>query len=183
MRMFPSTLLPFNRLLETLLESSSKTADMPFRVCFHLEALRDNDVGFRLRKVLAGLLAFASPTNKNLFRALRELEDVVDKDGEAIVKGRVIATTWTEPGEDPGLLERRRSYLKSRGFTLIVSRCRSRTYMSRARGPPEGIRPRSGLPDPARPNAVSPRHPAPLPSRSPTLRSSPDRSVIPRTTR
>ena len=113
MRMFPSTLLPFNRLLETLLEASSKTADMPFRVCFHLEALRDNDIGFRLRTVLAGLLAFASPSNKNLFRALRELADVVDKDGEAIVKGRVIATTWTEPGEDPGLLERRRSYLMS----------------------------------------------------------------------
>ncbi|MDP4025769.1 hypothetical protein Q8W71_24360 [Methylobacterium sp. NEAU 140] len=113
MRMFPATILPFNRLLETLLESASRTADMPFRVCFHIEALRDADIGFRLRKVLAGLLAFASPTNRNLFRALRALEDVVDKDGEAIVKGRVIATTWTEPGEDPGLLERRRSYLMS----------------------------------------------------------------------
>ncbi|MCP1551442.1 MULTISPECIES: hypothetical protein [Methylorubrum] len=113
MRMFPASILPFNRLLETLLESASKTADMPFRVCFHIEGLRDADIGFRLKKVMAGLLAFASPTNKNLFRALRELEDVVDKDGEAIVKGRVIATTWTEPGEDPGLLERRRSYLMS----------------------------------------------------------------------
>ncbi len=113
MRMFPSTILPFNRLLDSLLESSSRSADMPFRVCFHLEALRDADVGFRLRKVFAGLLAFASPSNKNLFRALRQLEEVVQKDGEAIVKGRVIATTWTEPGEDPGLLERRRSYLMS----------------------------------------------------------------------
>lgn len=113
MRMFPATILPFNRLLETLLESTAKTADMPFRICFHIEALKDADVGFRLRKVFAGLLAFASPTNKNLFRALRELEDVVDKDGEAVVKGRVIATTWTEPGEDLGLLERRRSYLMS----------------------------------------------------------------------
>jgi intracellular multiplication protein IcmB len=113
MRMFPSSILPFNRLLDTLLESSTRAADMPFRVCFHLEALRDADVGFRLKKVLAGLLAFASPTNKNLFKALRELEDVVDKDGEAIVKGRVIATTWTEPGEDIALLERRRSYLMS----------------------------------------------------------------------
>lgn len=113
MRMFPSSILPFNRLLDSLLESSSRSADMPFRVCFHLEALRDADVGFRLKKVLAGLLAFASPSNKNLFRALRQLEEVVEKDGEAIVKGRVIATTWTEPGEDPGLLERRRSYLMS----------------------------------------------------------------------
>ena len=78
-----------------------------------VEALRDADIGFRLKKVLAGLLAFASPTNKNLFKALRELEDVVDRDGEAIVKGRVIATTWTEPGEDPAILERRRSYLMS----------------------------------------------------------------------
>jgi intracellular multiplication protein IcmB len=113
MRMFPSTILPFNRLLETLLETTTKTADMPFRVCFHLEAMRDGDVGFRLKKVVAGLLAFASPTNKNLFRALRELEEVLDKDGEAIIKGRIIATTWTEPGEDAALLERRRSYLLS----------------------------------------------------------------------
>lgn len=113
MRMFPSTILPFNRLLDSLLESTSRTADMPFRVCFHLEALRDADIGRQLRKVVAGLLAFASPSNKNLFRALRQLEEVVEKDGEAIVKGRVIATTWTEPGEDPGLLERRRSYLMS----------------------------------------------------------------------
>lgn len=113
MQMFPSTILPFNRLLDSLLESSSRTADLPFRVCFHLEALRDNDVLGRLRKVVAGLLAFASPSNKNVFRALRQLEEVVQKDGEAIVKGRVIATTWTEPGEDPGLLERRRSYLMS----------------------------------------------------------------------
>ncbi len=113
MRMFPSMILPFNRLIETLLESSSRAADMPFRVCFHLEALRDADVGFRLRKVIAGLLAFASPSNKNLFDALRALEEIVDKDGEAVVKGRVIATTWTEPGEDAGLLEKRRSYLMS----------------------------------------------------------------------
>ncbi len=113
MRMFPATILPFNRLIETLLETSSKSADMPFRVCFHIEALKDADISFRLRKVIAGLLAFASPTNRNLFHALRGLEDIVDKDGEAIIKGRVIATTWTEPGEDPSLLERRRSYLMS----------------------------------------------------------------------
>ncbi|MGN7126803.1 hypothetical protein [Methylorubrum thiocyanatum] len=117
MRMFPSTLLPFNRLVETLLESSSKSADVPFRVCFHFEALRDGDLGFRLRKVIAGLLAFASPSNRNLFQALRELENVVDRDGEAVIKARVIATTWTEPGEEPGLLERRRSYLTSAMMT------------------------------------------------------------------
>ena len=110
-RMFPKHLLGFNRLIETLLEGGANTANMPFRVCLHIEALKEGDTALTLRKVIAGLLAFASPGNKNLFRNLRDLEQVIHQDTETVIKARMLATTWVEPGEPPEVLEERRGYL------------------------------------------------------------------------
>ncbi len=110
MQMFPSTILPFNRLLDSLLENSSRSADHRSGSASPRGSARNRyprppGKGWRAS-------CLRDPSNKNVFRALRQLEEVVQK-RRGIVKGRVIATTWTEPGEDPGLLERRRSYLMS----------------------------------------------------------------------
>ncbi len=113
MRMFPATILAFDRLLEALLQRSSRSADLPFRVCLHIEAPNDGGMTMKLRKVAAGLIAWASPSNRNLFESLRTLEEIIGRDSEAIVKCRLTACTWVEPGEEPGRLDQRRSTLKN----------------------------------------------------------------------
>lgn len=110
-RMFPKHLLGFNRLIEALLEGGADTSRMPFRVCLHLEALKEGDSALTLRKVIAGLLGFSSPSTKNLFRSLRDLEQVIQQDTETVIKARLLATTWVEPGEPAEALEERRGYL------------------------------------------------------------------------
>ncbi len=110
MRMFPAELQPFNRLIQSLSDSDGDPPRIPFRICWHFEALRGG-VELQLRKVLAGLLGKAARANANLFRAIEDLQGLMGEDNEAVVKTRLVATTWTEPGEDPSLLEIRRSRL------------------------------------------------------------------------
>lgn len=109
---FPKIIEHFNAFAAGLLAAHGGQGGeaMPFRVCFHFEDI-EGAGDFGLRKVLAGLASWTSPGTKNLFDALRTLQELHERDVDTIVKARLIATTWIEPGEPRELLERRRSRL------------------------------------------------------------------------
>lgn len=108
LKVFPKVITPFNPFLETLL-SSHRIGSMPFRLCFHLEDITGREFG--LKKLFAGLASWTSPSTKNLFHALKTLQEVHERDHDTVLKARVLATTWVEPGEPVELLEQRRSFL------------------------------------------------------------------------
>lgn len=111
-RLFPRSMTKFNSLLTTLLaEGGAKTASMPFRVTLHIEAQASVKALQTLKKIAAGMAGFASPSNRNLFQALKGLEAITNADDDAVVVARLLATTWTEPDEAPKLLNTRRAYL------------------------------------------------------------------------
>lgn len=105
---FPKILQHFNQLVASIV--NHRAAGMPFRIAFHFEDI-EGASGFGLRKVLAGLASWTSPTTKNLFQALRTLQEIHERDVDTVCKARIIATTWVEPGEPPEILEQRRSFL------------------------------------------------------------------------
>lgn len=107
-KVFPRTILHFSKLLEGLLALDRET--VPFRISFHVEDLGKGG-DFTWRKVVAGLTSFTSPSTNNLFRALQKLQVIHEKDRDTLVRVRLLATTWVEPGEPAELLERRRSVL------------------------------------------------------------------------
>ncbi|MBZ6078944.1 hypothetical protein [Microvirga puerhi] len=105
-RMFPREPRAFAELLAFL--RNRNESKIPFRVTFHWEG---GEFKAGLKQVLAGLLAWASPVNKNYFKNIKAMEELAKGDKETFVLGRVIAATWTEPHESAEVLESRRSLL------------------------------------------------------------------------
>lgn len=105
MSLFPKEMWPFEDLF-TALRNADR--EMPFRIAFHWEG---GPFTTGIKHVLAGLFSFASPTNKNMFRAMDGIDRVSKRAEHTFVKAKVLACTWREPHESQDVLERRRANL------------------------------------------------------------------------
>lgn len=107
MTMFPRTLPRFNRIPAALAHLR-----MPLRVAFHLESGPvTGSWALLFKRLLAGVMAKASPANANFFHTVRAIEDAAGRDVASFARTRVVAATWIEPTEPAELLPRRRALL------------------------------------------------------------------------
>lgn len=108
-RVFQTTLTDFNNLLSKLADPNSNVK-VPFRICYSLEPLDPKYRGLAvLKQIISGIVKTGD--NNKIFNNIRDTLKYEKNQKEVIIKIRVTATTWIEPGEDATLLETRRSYL------------------------------------------------------------------------
>lgn len=101
--LFPKDTKPFSQLFNRILP-----IHIPWRIAFFVESESLNTV--RLKGFLASVLSFSSPQNRLISDAVNLLKFVSLNTDEAIVRLRVVATTWAPEG-DISLLRRRGSEL------------------------------------------------------------------------
>lgn len=101
--LFPKDTKPFTQLFTRILPTH-----IPWRVSFFIESEALNTV--KLKGFLASVLSFSSPQNRLISDAVNLLKFVDLNTDEAIVRLRVIASTWAPEG-DLSLLRRRGSEL------------------------------------------------------------------------
>ncbi|MDF1758672.1 MAG: type IV secretion protein IcmB [Legionellaceae bacterium] len=101
--LFPKDTKPFTQLFTRILPTH-----IPWRISYFVESEALNTV--RLKGFLASVLSFSSPQNRLISDAVNLLKFVSLNTDEAVVRLRVIATTWAPEGE-LSLLRRRGSEL------------------------------------------------------------------------
>jgi len=90
--LLPKEIHAFSKLLQRTLPSK-----MPWRIAFlaHSDALKD----LHLKSLLATILSFSSSENRLLSDANNLLHDIALHSDEAIVKLKIVATTWAPCGQ------------------------------------------------------------------------------------
>jgi intracellular multiplication protein IcmB len=101
--LFPKDIAPF----VTLFRRMSNT-EIPWRISFMLES--DGMKILTMKSVLAGLLSFASNTNKLINGAMNVLKHYQNNTDESLVKLKVTITTWA-PADNEKLLRTRAAEL------------------------------------------------------------------------
>ena len=101
--LFPKEVRPFSILLSRILPTH-----VPWRISFFIESEGLNTTG--LKGMLSAVLSFSSPQNRLISDSVNLLKYINLNTDEAIVRLRVIATTWASAG-DWDLLRRRGSEL------------------------------------------------------------------------
>lgn len=101
--LFPKDVRPFVTLFSRILPSH-----IPWRISFLIESEGLNTI--KLKGMLAGILAFSSAQNRLISDSVNLLKYLQLNADDAIVRLRVVATTWAPEGNTP-LLRRRSSEL------------------------------------------------------------------------
>lgn len=101
--LFPKDVRPFVNLFSRVLPTH-----VPWRICFLLESEGLNTI--KLKGLLASILSFSSANNRLISDAVNVLKYININTDEAVIRLRVIATTWALEGE-LSLLRRRSSEL------------------------------------------------------------------------
>lgn len=101
--LFPKDVRPFNTLFNRILPTH-----VPWRISFLIESEGLNTLG--LKGMLSAVLSFSSPQNRLISDSVNLLKHIQLNTDEAIIRLRVVATTWANEGEE-ALLRRRSSEL------------------------------------------------------------------------
>ncbi|MCR9192460.1 MAG: type IV secretion protein IcmB, partial [Gammaproteobacteria bacterium] len=101
--LFPKEVRPFTQLFNRIMPTH-----VPWRISFLIESEALNTVG--LKGTLSSVLSFSSPQNRLISDAVNLLKYINLNTDEAVVRLRVVATTWAGEGEED-LLRRRNSEL------------------------------------------------------------------------
>ena len=101
--LFPKDVRPFSQLFMRLLPTH-----VPWRISYLIESEALNTI--KLKGTLASILSFSSPQNRLLSDSVNLLKFINLNTDEAIVRLRVVVTTWADES-DPNLLRRRSSEL------------------------------------------------------------------------
>ena len=101
--LFPKDLKPFTNLFTRILPTH-----IPWRISFLVESEALNTI--KLKGFLSSVLSFSSPQNRLISDSVNLLKYIDLNTDEAVVRLRVMATTWAEEGEI-SLLRRRGSEL------------------------------------------------------------------------
>ena len=101
--LFPKDVRPFVALFSRVLPTH-----VPWRISFLLESEGLNTI--KMKGLLASILSFSSANNRLISDAVNLLKYININTDEAVIRLRVIATTWAPEGELP-LLRRRSSEL------------------------------------------------------------------------
>lgn len=106
MQLFPRDLITFFDFIQSIRTSGDK--DMPLRFTIHLEG---GEFNVALKELLANFASITSAAAKNLYKNLKLMKEIADRDVDTFVKSWIICCTWREPYECDDILEHRRSYL------------------------------------------------------------------------
>lgn len=101
--LFPKDVRPFNQLFSRIVPTH-----VPWRISFLIESEALNTIG--LKGMLTSVLSFSSPQNRLISDSVNLLKYINLNTDESIVRLRVVATTWSNQGEED-LLRRRESEL------------------------------------------------------------------------
>jgi intracellular multiplication protein IcmB len=91
--LFPKQMVAFAQLLRRVM-----AVGVPWRISFMIESGGMQTLGFK--STLASILSFASNDNKLINGAIKELRYLENNTDEAIVKLRVMASTWAKAGSE-----------------------------------------------------------------------------------
>ncbi len=101
--LFPNDIKPFTHLFNRVLATQ-----IPWRISFQIDS--NGLSAIAIRSILAAILSFSSASNRLLHDSLKKLQETQINALDAVVKLRVVATTWA-PYEDIKLLRVRSSQL------------------------------------------------------------------------
>jgi intracellular multiplication protein IcmB len=101
--LFPNEIKPFMHLFHRIIPTQ-----IPWRISYMLES--DGLRSLQIRSTLAAILSFTSPQNRLLADAIQQLREISINAEDAVVRLKVVLTTWA-PADDIRLLRDRTSQL------------------------------------------------------------------------